>query len=1255
MQLKDRIFKLTALIFIAAGLIACGSEKDDYGFENPYDELFNDQPDTGFISISSVSADSTIAERNPVTFSWDGADADGIEGYYHRVDGNEWVWTTDTFATYSGLETGPHTFQVKSKDVVGAIDNSPVSKTFDVDATPPGISSTAPRSAEADVPLNFSITAVFNEPMDGSSVLSLSSIELRDDAFNIISGTLDYSYTTLHFRPAAELSANTDYTAVIRTVVKDVVGNPLREDYAWSFTSGSTVDSDLPGISSTIPKRNASDVPDDASIMVRFTEPMTPSSVNAASFNLCSACDGSDDIAGEVFYSGLTAQFIPEASLPENTDFCATIAGTVQDLSGNTMGSDYVWRFTTGDRPDMAPPDVSATSPKNGALDVSPNSSVTATFSEPLDPSSITTGSFNLTDSAGNDVPGAVYYSGVTAAFIPFTSLDYGSLYSAHITTGVRDAAGNGVSSSFVWNFTTGIEPDTYSPSVSSTSPKHNGRGVSVDSGIRVTFNEPMDAYTVSTATFTLQDDAFSANVPGTVTYSGTTATFTPLSSLDFSRSYTATIKGRVRDIAGNGLGADYVWGFITGDAPDRTPPVVMWSNPADASNDAANMGVITATFSEPVDPATVTRASFKLRDEFNNSFLGTVTLNDKTAVFTPYWPLTMERGYTATITTEIRDGAGNRLERDYIWNFTTASIADSLSPSVSQIDPDDGQIDVPTAASVILRFSEPLDPATITTDTVFLHDDWGYYIEGSVYYDGLKTAIFRPLSTLSPTTWHTVGITSGVTDLAGNPFNPFSSVFQTSDGTDVKSPSVAFTDPANAKTSVKVVDPRIYITFSEPMDGATLNGSTILVEDEFNNAVAGNVYYDGVLTALFKPISDLYYDATYTVTVKGEVTDASINANPMGIDYPFTFTTGSVPANIASRISGGYWHSLAVKDDSSGWAWGYNTNGELGDGTNIEKNVPTPIAVISNVDALAAGDAHSLGLLGDGTVWAWGDNTFGQLGIGSYDTAAHTSPVELPGIANVIAVDGGYRHSIALKSDGTVWTWGENNSGQLGRITEALCDGYPCGTSPAQVPGLADIVDIAAGEDHNVALGRDGTVWTWGWNNAGQLGDGSTTDSWTPVQVSGLSGVIDIAAGRLHTLALRNDGTVLAWGWNNVGQLGDRTTTARFTPVQVYGLSGVKTIAAGAQHSLALLSNGTVRAWGLNGDGQVGNTSVIDYTLEPVQVSGLGGVEAIAGGAFHSLALTIDGRAWGWGYNGEGQLGDGTTTDAGTPVEVSW
>jgi len=301
----------------------------------------------------------------------------------------------------------------------------------------------------------------------------------------------------------------------------------------------------------------------------------------------------------------------------------------------------------------------------------------------------------------------------------------------------------------------------------------------------------------------------------------------------------------------------------------------------------------------------------------------------------------------------------------------------------------------------------------------------------------------------------------------------------------------------------------------------------------------------------------------------------------------------------------------------------------------------------LDRVIALAAGSFHSLALGADGTVWAWGlwQGTQG---------AGQKVPVKVAGLDSMIAVAAGHEFSMALRVDGTVWSWGANQQGQLGDGTTT-----PKPKKIVQVQGLKNIVAIASGLSHGLALDVGGIIWTWGLNNAGQLGDGSITSRSTPAPVVNLDRVIAIAGGDAHSLAVRADGTVWAWGWNVNGQLGDGTTQQHGLPVQVPNLTNIVAIATGGNHSLALKADSTVLAWGNNDKGQLGNNTTADshsptpVLAEPGSTQPLDAVVAIAAGAAHSLAIQYDGEALAWGFNNSSRLCDGTDIDRHSPIHL--
>jgi uncharacterized repeat protein (TIGR01451 family) len=335
---------------------------------------------------------------------------------------------------------------------------------------------------------------------------------------------------------------------------------------------------------------------------------------------------------------------------------------------------------------------------------------------------------------------------------------------------------------------------------------------------------------------------------------------------------------------------------------------------------------------------------------------------------------------------------------------------------------------------------------------------------------------------------------------------------------------------------------------------------------------------------------------------------------------------------------------------EGASFGWGANGSGQLGDGTSgIDNASDIPVRLRNLRDVIIAvetGGAHTLGLHIDGTAWAWGSNTAGQLGSGD-NTERHEAQ-QVGGLADVIGISaGGGEHSLAVKSDGTVWAWGRNSSGELGTGNNSNSN------VPVRVAGVTNVASVSAGSAYSLAVKTDGTVWAWGDNDGGRLGIGGSANSNVPVQVQGLAGVISIAAGGLHSLALKSDGTVFAWGRNNRGQLGNGSTTSSSGPIQVSGLVDVVAIAAGFQFSLAVRSDGTVWAWGDNDDGQLGSGTNNDAHI-PVQVIDIDGIRRVAAGNDHSVALKADGTVWAWGNNFCGALGNGTRSTSNVRVRVN-
>lgn len=368
--------------------------------------------------------------------------------------------------------------------------------------------------------------------------------------------------------------------------------------------------------------------------------------------------------------------------------------------------------------------------------------------------------------------------------------------------------------------------------------------------------------------------------------------------------------------------------------------------------------------------------------------------------------------------------------------------------------------------------------------------------------------------------------------------------------------------------------------------------------------------------------------------------------------------------------------HSLLINDGTT-YAWGANGYGQLGIGNKL--NHTTPVAVDGTFSAVSIGGAHGVALdtASGGTVWAWGHNSYGQLGDNTAVTK--TTPVQVLAtdgetyLTGVKAIAAGGRHNLAIADDDTVLAWGSNTYGQLGDGSKTTS------RIPVKVSGLTGVTAIAAGGEFSLALKSDGTVLAWGNNSKGQLGIGTTVSSSTPVQVLmldesteedledtvPLSGITAIVAGGSHALALKSDGTIYAWGYNEFGQLGDGTISTRKVADTVDKLqdgkyvpvTGATAIAAGLDHSVAII-DGVVNAWGYNYYGQVGNGATLksyDPVKTPQAVIGLSGIEAIIATGHHCIAVDSSGTVWTWGRNTHGQLGDGTQVSRSTAKEISF
>ena len=460
---------------------------------------------------------------------------------------------------------------------------------------------------------------------------------------------------------------------------------------------------------------------------------------------------------------------------------------------------------------------------------------------------------------------------------------------------------------------------------------------------------------------------------------------------------------------------------------------------------------------------------------------------------------------------------------------------------------------------------------------------------------------------------------------------------------------NVASSFPADSASGV-TTNTVVSLTFDENIDPDTLTTATFSIS-EGGETVPGTVRCSGT-TATFIPSAPLLYGKTYTALATTGVTDLAGNA--LSSAHSWTFTTP--PLNVSANR----YHSVALKGDGTLWAWGLNNRGQLGDGTTDDSSFPKRVTVGTTWVSVAAGGYHTVAIRDDGTIWAWGLNNKGQLGNGTTIESHNPAQVDVAG-NDWVSIAAGLDFTVALKSDGTLWAWGDNSAGQIGGDPVSLS----YSETPRQISTDTDWAAVSCGALHCLALKKNGKLYAWGDNDlGGQLGIGDTYGdvlfSSVPLKVNNDTDWAVVAAGGFHNLAIKSDGTLYAWGDNSSGQLGRITDDNQSNvPIPVDAAVDWTSIACGYSHSLALKGDGYLYAWGDNFYGQLANGTF--NVASPYYAHAMVGSDddawtGVFSGAYHSFATKSGSDLlWTWGYDNYGQLGDfgGANKNVLTPAVI--
>ena len=762
-------------------------------------------------------------------------------------------------------------------------------------AAPPSVITTNPLANAANVPFNQQIAATFSLPMDPAT-LNAATFTVTAPGGTPVAGAVTYvsAGSIVTFSPTVALLPLTTYVATITSGTQSSTGLTLASNYAWAFTTGAAPDITPPTVVSTLPLNGATDVPFNQAITANFSEAMDPSTLNSATFIV--TAPGDIPVSGLVTYAAISnsVTFTPTAQLPANTLLKATVTSDAKDLAGNTLLVNYVWTFNTSSTPDTVAPTMTVTVPSDGAMDVPFNQVISATFSEAMNPLSLTSSSFQLVSSGGSPVAATISYDAVNfvASLHPVVALASGTSYSVVVTAGATDLAGNPLGEGSLanpWTFTTSLL--TVSPTVVSTNPVNGSNSVPQNQIPSATFSVAMNASTINSTTFKLAGPGGVA-VVGTVNYSGGAATFVPSAALATNTTYVATMTTGAQSSVGIPLANDYVWTFTT--VPAAAPPSVVATNPvANAASVPFNQQ-ITAVFNQAMNPATLNATTFTVNSSLGTAVAGTVAYvaGSNATTFTPSTGLLPNTTYVATITTGAKDTTGTGLAANYVWTFRT--VPGPTPPTVISTTPANNAASVALNQKILATFSEAMNSSTINETSFTLTAPGGVAVAGTVTYLAAGSiATLSPNTDLAPNTTYVATITTGAQNSSGTPLaTNYLWTFTTVAAPG--SPVVTVTTPANGAGGV-AINAALNATFNMAMNASTINSSTFKLAGPGGAAVAGAVTYAGTV-GTFVPSTALATNTTYVATITtGAQTSSGI---PLATDYLWTFTTAAAPGS---------------------------------------------------------------------------------------------------------------------------------------------------------------------------------------------------------------------------------------------------------------------------------------------------------------------------------------------------------------------
>jgi RHS repeat-associated protein len=806
-----------------------------------------------------------------------------------------------TFAASQSLAAST-TFSVAVTNVAGNQTTPEFQSTFTTgtssDTVSPQVVQTSPQSNSTGVPTSAPFQVQFTKPMDPAT-LTPQNFTLRDNTTgNTLPGLIqvDASGLTASFVPQSLLPVGRSLSAQLSSNIDDSSGNGLAGSTYFTFTTAFAPDSTAPQITGVSPANGASSVPTNALIVLQFSKPLDVISVG----NGLQFLSSGQPVAGAVALSNgnQLITFTPTGGLTPNTTYSVVVTSQITDVGGLALSNPATYSLTSGATSDSTTPSVVSVSPANNSAGAPINGIVQVHFSKPVDPLTVTASTFQLLTGSitlGGTI--SVSADGLTATFSPTSGLSSYTNYVVLATYGITDVEGHTLAyyESF---FTTGSTSDSSSPTVQTISPANGATGVPVNVRVDVVANVALSTASVGSGAVVVSNGGIS--VPGTVTPSsdGTTLTYLPSTLLNASKTYTVTVSG-VTDEAGNTL-VPFTSSFTTGTSgtANTTQPAVVSMNPANGASSVSVNSTIVLTFNEAIDFTTANAANVQISaNGFGGQLAGSFSIDSTGTVltFTPVSPLPGNTTITVYMPNGVLDLSGNH--NTYFYStFTTGTGTDTTSPTVVMVTPQNAAIGVNLNTQVVLTFSKSLNSSTVNTNNFALLVNGVAPVNGlSISTSADNRVVTLNAFGLAASSTVTVLVTSGVTDLSGNPAVAFESQFTTGSAASTSAPYIATQRPGSGATGVPQ-NTSVVLYFSQPMNAASVTGAVHVSQN--GNLASGTLQVtDNGQVVQFTPSAPWPSSAYVQVFVDSTAQNASgVNMNAYQSSFTVVANTSTTP-----------------------------------------------------------------------------------------------------------------------------------------------------------------------------------------------------------------------------------------------------------------------------------------------------------------------------------------------------------------------